>query len=500
MSRILDSVMRSLFGKEIPYEADYIEVRNNPPVGARPPKSRQLTPWSDSARTAEAYHAQVYSKLALVFRCIQTISQSFATAPLRVYEGPWDRLIPDEEHKVRQLIQVPNTESTEFRFMQQVIATTLIAGFCPIEIQRIRGQAVGLWPVNPMFAKPKKRGIGPPDWCIKVPGYPEVVVDADDMIVLTYSDRFDGRATGMGPLEVIFEDSLLLRMQNDFLTSFFSGGAMPVYALIPADDARPVSQAQADVIRESWKQRYGGLGAGSEPAVLTGIKDVKRLSFDFDELALNDIRDLSDISICQAFGVPPSIVGTRIGLQSNTFTNYGEGRKSFYEDTVTPLWERAEDAFTRGLAYELEPSILKYDRSAVPALREDTLPRRQWALEAAKGGFISSHAFARECGIEAQGADVFLRNIGIVEVPVELTEARPVIIPGGIGDDAGGPTESRGADPSPDDVEAIIARATGAYLERSSRGYASDSGEHYSGAEELLRWPAGTHSNGTGKH
>src|SRR4029434_6340687 len=159
------------------------------------------------------------------------------------------------------------------------------------------------------------------------------MLPAEDAIALTYADRPDGLPTGIGPMEVVLREAAMTNTMIDVVKAVSDFGAMPVYALIPREAAK-LKQSDADVLREKWRQRYGGISRAIEPAILAGIEDVKRLNFNFDELAYTDLRDLNDLAICQAFGVPPSLVGSRFGLQqSGIQANYEEARRSFYEDT-----------------------------------------------------------------------------------------------------------------------------------------------------------------------
>jgi HK97 family phage portal protein len=402
--------------RQSPVRIEYRET-----MAARPP-SWQLNKATWPKRNVTTYTDQGYSVLALVFRCIGILSQSIAQAPLRVYQDTPNGPEPIDNHPLRQLILRPNREGNEARFMGQVMMTMATAGFCVIEKERAAaGRVIALWPINPAYCKPIQRADALPDWEVRVPGYDPVILNSDDCIAITFADRPDLSPTGISPIEVILREVALLNLQTDFLKAFFDSGAMPVYALIPRADAGEMTQAQADVIKEKWRQRYAGMHAAVEPAILAGIEDVRRLSFDFDELAYTDLRDISDNAICQAFGVHPNIAGTRYGLERSTFTNYKEARDAFYQDTVSHFWNRIEDALHRGLMHEFDTRpgrYLKFDITDVAAMREDVLPRWQWAVTALNAGGITTHQFARLCDLEPVGNDVFLRSFATQEVPL----------------------------------------------------------------------------------
>jgi HK97 family phage portal protein len=265
----------------------FLTLQSSPPppqireaISVRPISSQLNRPiWPK--RDVTTYTEQAYAKLALIFRCVGILSQSIAQAPLRVYMDAADGEKDIDKHPLRQLLIRPNRETNEARFLGQVMMTMSIAGFCVIEKERAAaGRVVGLWPINPAYCKPIPRSDALPDWEIRVPGYEPVILSSENCIAVTFADKPDQSATGISPIEVILREVSLLNLQTDFLKAFFDAGAMPVYALIPRAEAGTMSQAEADVIREKWRQRYGGMHAAVEPAILAGIEDVRRLSFE----------------------------------------------------------------------------------------------------------------------------------------------------------------------------------------------------------------------------
>jgi HK97 family phage portal protein len=395
-------------------------------VGVRPIQST-LNKAQWPKRDISVYNRDAYGKLALIFRCVQFLSQSVASAPLRVY--PMGEDDPDDSNPVRQLLVNPNRESNEARFLSQVTLTMAVAGFCVIEKERsANGRVVGLWPINPAYCKPIPRSDASPDWEILVPGYAPVVLFAEDVIALTYADRPDQNPTGIGPLEVLLRNWGLVNVMDEFLMSFFQNDALPQYMLIPKVGAIQ-SQTDADVIRAKWRQ-FTGLGSRQGPPIMEAIERVERLSFNPNELAYDTLRNITENAICQAFGIPPVLVGTTMGLTSSTFSNYENARRSFYEDTISPMWNRIEDAMGRGLLFEFTSNRqqwrLNFDTADVPAMRDDVLPRQTLAVQAFQAGGLSSHQLADELGIEPRGPDVFMRSIASMDLPAAIAPKRGV--------------------------------------------------------------------------
>jgi HK97 family phage portal protein len=280
-------------------------------------------------RNAAVYDEQAYRKIALVFRCINVIANSIASAPIRVYDRGKDQQLTEmPAHPMRQLLERPNPNMGETVFMATVATTMAAAGFCVIEKERA-GKAkrvVGLWPLRSDWLSPIPRNDGSADWEYKVPGRDKVTIYAEDVIVLTYASRPDYGLTGIGALEVALRQWSLLGTMDDFLKAFFDGGGQFSYGLLLADGVT-LNQDAANLIKAQWGQRFANWRHGfTEPPLLQTVKGIQRLGATFAEMEYVTMRDISEIAILQAFGVPGSLVGQRFAQERNTFTNYGEAR------------------------------------------------------------------------------------------------------------------------------------------------------------------------------
>lgn len=93
------------------------------------------------------------------------------------------------------------------------------------------------------------------------------------------------------------------------------------------------------------------------------------------DMEIDSIRDLAESRICSALGVPPILVGAKVGLNTATYSNYAQAKESFWEETLLPLYKRIEDSLNRIILPEM-PSIantekIVFDFSEVRALQDD---------------------------------------------------------------------------------------------------------------------------------
>lgn len=384
------------------------------------------------------YQTEGHEKLALMFRCVLQTATSAAEAPVRVYADAAGRRQPIDNHPMRALMIRPNPQQRENAFWSQVVTTACVSGFCVVEKYRtapiagMPGRVIALYPLRPDWLRPVPREDGFFDWLYYVPGQskPERL-RAEDAMVFTYADRGARSPIGLGPIEVVLREVGLQNRMTDFLKSFFDAGAMPVYGLVPELIAgKRMNQQDVDDLKHGWTKHHSGLHNAADPAVLQNVKDVKRLSFDFNELAWLDLRDLNDLAICQAFGIHPAMMFARIGLEhSDSRANSAEARKGFYQDVISPLLARFDDVLTLGLLEEFSSNpleSLEFDKTNIAALADDRNEKAKWVVPLAVGGVITAHTLHRELNLEMPaGDDFYLRPISIEAIPASTPLGAP---------------------------------------------------------------------------
>lgn len=304
-----------------------------------------------------------------LFACLARRANSVAAATVRVYRTADKEPVPD--HLLRQLLRSPNPEQSEAEFLAFIQTVADVAGFCPVEkVRSEAGRVVQLWPVRPDWCRPIPRDQAPPDWEYRVPGQPPTVIAAEDMLVYRPVPTLDRGATGLSLVSVALRQIGIERAMDDFTAALFQRGAVPMIALTYDSGYDAPDESEKEELREVYKSKYGGSGNWLEPVNMTGVKDVKRIGFDLDELAYNDLRGNTAAAICQVLGVPPILIGAPIGLDASTYSNYEQARRAFYEDIIVPVWAGLDGALTRGLVPEFgdDRVDLEFDTDAVPAL------------------------------------------------------------------------------------------------------------------------------------
>ena len=366
---------------------------------------------------------QGYNQSATVFACVQARAKAVSAATLRVYrdEGGGQRSEVDN-HPLREVMLRPNPFMSEAEFLLLTATFMDVAGFALIEkVRSSSGRVVELWHLRPDWAKPILRDQAAPDWEYNIPGRGPITIPADDVLVITGTPSATLAPTGLSPISVALREVGIENSATDFLKLFLDNGGAPRYALV---SPTPITdQAKADAIREKWAQTYGGFQNWVNVALLHGGLDLKQVGFNIDEMAYPELRRLTEARICTTFGVPAILIGAQVGLDASTYSNFEEARRTFYEDTVTPLWARIDGAISRDLLPEfgVERGVsVEFDTSNIPALRDDVNPAWGRATAALAAGAITINQAQMEMGLPGfgPGGDVLLMPSSMIPVPV----------------------------------------------------------------------------------
>lgn len=133
-----------------------------------------------------------------------------------------------------------------------------------------------------------------------------------------------------------------------------------------------VTPAQAKLFKEYLDQEYGGVRNAGKTMHLGGGADLTVVGKDFREIDLRQVQGAGETRIAAAAGTPPIIVGLSEGLQSATYSNYGQARRRFADGTLHPLWQNAAGSLATIRPAPGPDARLWYDARDVPFLRDDS--------------------------------------------------------------------------------------------------------------------------------
>jgi len=368
-----------------------------------------------------------YAKNALVYACVREIAQSAAEPHWVVRRG--EDVVPD--HPLQKVLGSPNQYFSGFELWELVLTYLNIDGNAYLLKERNRsGRVIALWPMRPDLVHPVAGKDG------GLLGYSYRGSNArtawlpEDIIHFKYpnpGDELEGIGLGLSPLAVAAREADIDNAATDFLRSFFQNAAVP-FGLLKSKQQLVDSEVRR--IRARLKEQYAGSSRWHEIMVLDADAEYQSLGLNMRDMAFPDLRAISESRICMVFGVPPIVIGAKVGLDRSTFSNYGEARKSFWQETLSPMYRRIEDKLNASLVPEFGDRQLAVvvDLSSVAALQEGRAAKFERASQAVTAGWATVNDARREVGWDAlPGQDVFLRPMMMVPVSAAGTETRKVL-------------------------------------------------------------------------
>jgi HK97 family phage portal protein len=357
-------------------------------------------------RDFEALAQEGFGLNVTVYACVMEIARAQAGVSWLLYQRGRVRgeLLEIQDHPLLRLIERPNPEQGCADFFEASAAFQEIAGNAYMEaVGPDRGAPTELWNLRP------DRVIILPDYQNRVGGYRYraggVEQDFEAAQVL-HRRIFDPTSDwyGLSPLAVAARAVDSDNEAQAWNYALLKNSGRPSGALV-AKGNRTAPQFAS--LKTDINELYTGATNAGRPLVLEGDMDWKSMALNAVDLDWLNGRKFSKLEICQAFGVPPELIGDH---EHATYSNYQEARKAFYQETVLPKLDRLRDALNNWLTPKFgDRLVLDYDRDKIPALQEERTAVWSSALEAVGRGVLTPNEARERMGYTPLvGGDVLL--------------------------------------------------------------------------------------------
>lgn len=371
----------------------------------------------------ETYITEGYNLNPILYSALQYKSRAKVTAPLRAMEGNRDKPDPlPPEHPLAQLLDRPNPYQGQAEFEQLTTIYLNLTGSCFIILGPRDELGVPAWmvPLRPdrVFIIPNPT----PRMRIAYLYVPEgrsytdgIPIMSQDMMHVKFpnpGDPLEGMGYGLPPLSSAARSADVDNSITDFLKIFFDNGAM-LYGILKSE--LPLDDNTIARIKERWLDMYGGYENWAEIGVLDSGSEYQRISLTFDEMGFDGLDERNESRILGPFGVPPILIGTRLGLARATYANYKEARQAFWEDTFVPELRLFESEYQYYLQ-STDGGFVVYDFSKVPALQEKAISQMDTAVNLWKAG-VPINQGLRMVGLslpDVPGGDTGYIPLGVV--------------------------------------------------------------------------------------
>ena len=345
----------------------------------------------------ESYVRDGFDLNSLIYSAIMYKVRAGTSALLRAYKGEVDEpetLNPT--HPLSKLLMRPNTHQSWVEFQSMSIVYVNIAGNSYTYMDRggrAKGMPEALYGFRPdrvviiPLTRDKVATIGylyvpegQSTWyqwseserrdALNREERPVLPILPEDMMHVKLpnpGDPLEGMGYGLSPISALARSGDVDNMITAYLKEFFERGTS-VSGVLSTDtrlDENTVSR-----IRERWKDVYGGYKNWDEIVVLEAGLKYTRTALTFDEMGFEVLDERNETRILGPFGVPPILIGSRVGLARATYANYEEARKAFWEDTMVPELRLFETEYQYYLQGD-DGTWVQFDLTDVPALQKN---------------------------------------------------------------------------------------------------------------------------------
>jgi len=336
------------------------------------PAWRQLQPqWH--LIDLQSYVDEGFAMNSLVYSAIMYKVRAMIPAPLRAYTG--DPGYPEAlspAHPLSKLVNRPNDHQSWTEFHNQNIVYLNLDGNVYIYKDRKHKEMHSFRPDRMYVIPNKKKKRAELKGFIYVPeggsiydGIPFLPKDIIHIKLPNPGDPLEGMGYGLSPLSPAARTVDVDNMVTSFINVFFESGTMMTGVL--SYDV-PLRESVVTTIKERWKEKHGGY-ENWDIGVLDRGGKYNRLGLTFEEMGFAEIDSRNECRILGPFGIPPILIGSRVGLERSTYSNYGEARKACWEDTLVPEIRLFEVEYQHHLTGR--NAFVKFDLSQVPALQKD---------------------------------------------------------------------------------------------------------------------------------
>lgn len=373
-----------------------------------------------SRKDFETFAKEGYGANSLIYACLSKTAGAAANVSYVHVDDKGNKLDGD----VQEIISNPNPYQTQTQFLQTIILHRKIAGVSYWEVERTQAEKPKyLWPLRPDWVTKSVTDDGIQGYVYKPTGRRDGrSIEARDVLefkALSPLDPLFSGQSSIAPIAGIADTDMAI---TKYLALFFEGGANITGFLKVTKKFQ--STDEGELISNAWLARLSGFRQWNKPPVLDADADYVKTGSSVKDLDFGILDSRNESRICMALDVPPILVGAKVGLDRSTFSNYGEARKSWWEDTLIPLFDGIGDDLNR-LLLKLFNSTgkIKLNTSKVIALQEDRTSSWDRAQKAYQAGLLTKNQALEEMGLPTvEGGDVYFDPMSLSPTQEQATK------------------------------------------------------------------------------
>ena len=234
-----------------------------------------------------------------------------------------------------------------------------------------------------------------------------LTVSPEDFVYFKDVDLNDPYGNGKGISESIADELETDEYASKYQKNFFFNDATPPYIVTGYQG----NEQGADRLKKTLKEKIGGFRKAREPAILTGVMDVKPLGISPKELDMVESRKFLRDECLQHYQIPPEVFG--IVENSNRATIDA----SYYltqKNVIIPRLKFFERVLNTQLLYEFDDIICRHN---IKVIEDEDLNLRVYQF-GVQNGCITKEQYCEKFGINPNpGEGQYIIPIGHTVVP-----------------------------------------------------------------------------------
>lgn len=377
----------------------------------------------------EAMHGD--STNSLVNACLFRLATDFSQVPPQVVRQLDPReLDPLPDHPLTALMRRPNPHMSGLMlrwWTEYVLGVHGNAYWRKIRAGNAEtGNVIELWPVSPMRMAPVTyRNSGDFISAYRYWYSPNNYEDIPTTNILHFRHGVDDadHRLGCSQLRKVAKQAATDDQVSRWMHNLLANGAQPGL-VVNIDKEVTLTSQQRQEFREYMEQQFGGDNIGGL-ALVQGGNGIERASLSPADMDLAPLAALSESRICAIFGVPPQVVGAKVGLEHATYSNYDQAAESYTELTLLPLLTTAAETITTQLLpdFTAEADVeMRFDTSGLRALADDENELTARVVLQWDSGIVTQNEARSKLGYDPLGTegDVFkAETVTAPEMPQE---------------------------------------------------------------------------------
>ena len=276
--------------------------------------------------TSPITYRESESYLPAVIACIDLISHSLATLPIKLCRKDGTRKEVVTDHPVAELLKYPNKQLSGMTELLMLSCYDLLAYGNAIITIDTRDNRLELTPIPWGYVTCPYREYNA-GYRVTYPGDDSVAIPSSRVIHVRIG-CIDGGFIGRSPLARNSATLVLNRLVEKATSGLWTNGCYPSMAVVTK---KTLQADQRKAARESLINQLGGANRG-KPMFLDGDFSIEQLKANSHDLEHIDQRLFGVFSICMIFGVSPVLIGD---LRYGTYSNYQQARTAWYSDGLS---------------------------------------------------------------------------------------------------------------------------------------------------------------------